>query len=196
MTDKTPDFDDLVGGDDLGADERERLLAMHELLVAVGPPAELPESLRVLTPPKATIIPFPRKYRFTAFAAAALIAVGLFGAGYAIGRVGATDTQAFTVPMTGPRGATAELVVFEQDGAGNWPMQLDVTGLPVLAAGERYELWLTKNGKPVAQCGSFAVEAGKTTVPLNAPYKLRQFTGWIVVRAGHSYDVLLQTKSV
>jgi hypothetical protein len=197
MTERIPDFDDLVGGDDLDRSERERLLRVHDLLVAAGPPAELPERLRTVTPPRATIIPFPRKYRFTAAAAAALVGVALFGAGYGVGQIGG-DAEAFTVPMAGPRGATAELVVFRRDEAGNWPMRLKVTGLEPLAGGEVYELWLTRDGKAVAQCGSFAADPGRTEVPLNAPYPLGEgkFTGWIVVRSGSPEHTLLQTREV
>ena len=38
-------FDDLVDGDDLSPDERRRLEDVHELLVAAGPPPELPAAL-------------------------------------------------------------------------------------------------------------------------------------------------------
>ncbi len=43
MTDK-PDFRELVG-DDLPDEERARLERVHELLVAAGPPPELPPAL-------------------------------------------------------------------------------------------------------------------------------------------------------
>src|SRR5206468_2040698 len=39
------DFDELVGGGDLEATERERLERVHDLLVAAGPPPELPPAL-------------------------------------------------------------------------------------------------------------------------------------------------------
>ena len=38
-----PEFDDLVG--DVPADERERLLRVHEMLVQAGPPPEIPPEL-------------------------------------------------------------------------------------------------------------------------------------------------------
>ena len=74
--------------------------------------------------------------------------------------------------MCGAGQATAELELFEKDEAGNWPMELRVCGLP---AG-RYELWLTRDGKLAEPCGAFAVAAGETTVPLNAPYRLGRST--------------------
>ena len=123
------------------------------------------------------MIPFPRRYRYTAVAAAAVIAASLFGVGYL---VGASDDQPVrTVAMSGA-GARAELDVFDADDAGNWPMELRVGGL----ATGTYELWLTRGGKLAEPCGAFAVSAGETTVPLNAPYRLRDFDGWVVVRSG------------
>ena len=41
----TPDFRELVG-EDLPRDEEERLRRVHELLVAAGPPPELPPHLQ------------------------------------------------------------------------------------------------------------------------------------------------------
>jgi hypothetical protein len=34
------------------------------------------------------------------------------------------------------------------------------------------------------------VAGGETTVPLNAPFKLREFDGWVVVPAGSETPVL------
>ena len=45
MSDRSgPDFDELIGNE-LEGDERERLLRVHELLIAAGPPPELPPEL-------------------------------------------------------------------------------------------------------------------------------------------------------
>jgi hypothetical protein len=181
-------FDELVG--DVDPSERERLERVHELLVAAGPPPELPPQLadapQELRP---SMIPFPRRYRWTALAAAAMLAVALLGVGYAIGR-GAGPTEDFTVLMAGQGDAAAELVVFAKDAAGNWPMELTVHGLPPLSDNLRYELWLTKAGELVEPCGSFAVHAGETEVPLNAPYVLRDYDGWVVVVHGSTKPVL------
>jgi hypothetical protein len=65
-------------------------------------------------------------------------------------------------------------------------MELRVAGLP---AG-RYELWLTRDGKLAETCGVFAVADGETTVPLNAPYALKSFDGWVVVPSGDTTPVL------
>jgi hypothetical protein len=194
-----PDFDELVG-DGLAAEERERLERVHALLVAAGPPRELPPSLASPpAPPQASVIPFPRRYRAAAAGVAAALAVALLGAGYVIGRgttpeeafpVPTTPEEAFTVSMTGAGGARAELVVFAKDAAGNWPMELSVTGLEPLPAGKVYELWLTKKGELADSCGTFSVSAAETEVPLNAPYVLREYDGWVVVEHGSTAPVL------
>jgi hypothetical protein len=190
MTDRHPSFDDLVD-DDLAPAERERLRSVHELLLQAGPPPELPPALEVPPTVKtAHVIPFPRRYRFTAVAAAAAIAVVLFGAGYLIGGNGGSPAALRTIEMVGAGGATASLAVFAMDDAGNWPMELTVSGLEPLPADEKYELWLTRSGKLADLCGTFAVSRGTTEVPLNAPYRLREYDGWVVVRAGTTTPVL------
>lgn len=182
MTGRNLGFDDLVG-DELDPAERERLLGVHELLVQAGPPPELSPEL-ALAPPVAsgTVIALPRRYRFTAVAAAAAVAIVLFGAGYLIGGTngGGGATVLRTVEMTGAGGATASLAVLAKDDAGNWPMELTVRGLPPLARGQSYELWLTRNGELAESCGSFVVAAEETVVSLNAPYRLSDYTGWVV----------------
>ncbi len=196
MTERPPTFDELLGGSDLDPSEETRLRRIHDLLIASGPPPELPpRMLDVPRVPEATIIPFVRRYRFAALGLAAALALALFGAGYGVGRGVDTQSAEFTVPMTGDRGAWASLAVFPADDAGNWPMKLRVVGLPALDSGKRYELWLTRKGALVAQCGSFTVTGRESEVPLNAPYRLRTFDGWVVVVAG-SQEPVLKTETV
>ncbi len=179
------DLRDIVGAD-LEPGELERLERVHALLERAGPPPELsPAVASAPEPPTARVVPFPRRYRYTAFAAAAVAALALFGLGYLAGGGGGPDPLQ-TVAMSGPGQASAQLDVFAKDAAGNWPMELRVSGLP----SGTYELWLTRDGKPAESCGSFAVAAGETTVPLNAPYKLKSFDGWVVVPAGNREPVL------
>ena len=60
-------------------------------------------------------------------------------------------------------------------------MLVKVEGLRQLPKGGYYELLLTKDGKPVAVCGSFKVNPdGVTEVRLGASYDLRRFDGWVV----------------
>ena len=201
-----PDFDDLVGGErengeaDVDA-ERARLRAVHELLVAAGPPPELPPTLA--TPPgrreRPTVRLMPRRRLGAALLAAATLLLTTFGGGYLLGARdrGPSFREDFVLSMHGtgatPR-AAASLVLGEIDEAGNWPMEMTVHGLPPLPPGEHYELMLTRNGKPVKSCGYFTV-SGRTIVFLNAPYKLRQYDGWIVTREGED-EPLLRTEEI
>ena len=182
---ETRDVRDLVG-DDLEPSELQRLGRVHAMLERAGPPPELPPALvHAPEPPSARVIPLPRRYRFTALAAAVIVAAALFGAGY-LAAGGPDPSPAETVVMRGAGGAIAELALFAKDEAGNWPMELSVSGLD---AGS-YELWLTRGGKLAEPCGAFVVSEGKTTVPLNAPYVLRDFDGWVVVPVGGETPVL------
>ena len=180
------DLNDIVG-DDLEPGERDRLERLHALLSQAAAPPELPPGLQHAPPepPAAKVISFPRRYRYTALAAAAVAAIALFGVGYLVGGAGGAEPIR-TVSMSGASPAAAELDLFEKDAAGNWPMELRVSGLEP----GRYELWLTRGGKLAEPCGAFAVAAGETTVPLNAPYSLKAFDGWVVVPSGGTTPVL------
>ena len=179
------DVRDIVG-DDLEPDELERLARVHALLEQAGPPPELAPSVeRSPAPPTAGVIPFPRRYRYTSVAAAAVAAAALFVVGYLVGN-GTSEGPVRTVTMTGAGNVTAELDLFEKDTAGNWPMELRVRGLTP----GTYELWLTRGGELAEPCGQFAVAETRTTVPLNAPYRLKDYDGWVVVEAGDEAPVL------
>ncbi len=193
MSDHRVDLDDLVG--DVPAAERERLARVHELLLQVGPPPELSPALsEPPAPPVAKLIDFPRRYRYSSIAAAAVVAATLFGAGYLVGGSGDPRVER-TVAMSGSQGAKATIDVFAGDAAGNWPMKLTVSGLPTLPHGKTYALWLTRDGKLADPCGTFIVGKGKTVVPLNAPFALKEYSGWVVVEAG-SDDIVLSTATV
>jgi hypothetical protein len=70
-------------------------------------------------------------------------------------------------------------------------MEIRVRGLGPSASGRPYELWLTSGGEPGALCGSFLAEAdGTTVVPMNAPYRLKEFDGWVVVEEGSTTPLL------
>jgi hypothetical protein len=184
MTALPPSFESLVG-DDLDPGERERLRSVHELLLQAGPPPELtPELEQAPVVETGRVIPLPRRYRFAA------VSVVLFGAGYLLGGNGGSAAALRTVEMSGAGGATATLDVFAKDDAGNWPMELTVSGLAPLPRGRTYELWLTRDGELAEPCGTFAVAAGTTEVPLNAPYRLKDFDGWVIVRAGTQTPLL------
>jgi hypothetical protein len=186
---RPPDFDELVGLDVEG-DERGRLLRMHALLVEAGPPPELPPELEggptlAMTMGRRRQ---PRLIRRRVMLLAATIAVlGLaFLGGYLAGN-GNGVTAWKTLQLAGTTwapSASASLTVEPVDAAGNWPMQLAVRGLPRLPAHAFYEVYLTRNGKPYAPCGTFVVASGPaaTSVSLNAPYRFRRSDSWIVTR--------------
>lgn len=189
MSATPPFFDDLVAADDPA---RERLLAAHELLIAAGPQPELPPELaHAPAPPDGKVVPFARR-RFTAIGAVAIAATVLFGIGYAVGGRDGPGTPVQTITLRGANDARATIDVLAQDEAGNWPMTLTVSGLPALPKGSTYTLWLTKDGKLAEPCGAFVVAGGTTRVPLNAPYPLKKFDGWVVVKTGTTQPLLTE----
>jgi hypothetical protein len=168
---------------------------VHELLVAAGPPPEL--STEIARPPRAAaVVALPRRRRLGALALAAALGVALFALGFLAG--GRSDDYGTfdVVTMTGTgaaQGASARIEIFDADDAGNWPMEIDVSGLGPPAEGGLYEVWLTQDGELVALCGSFLADPdGTTVVPMNAPWRLDEFDGWVVVETG-SKDPLLTT---
>jgi Anti-sigma-K factor rskA len=193
MSDHRIDLDELIG--DVPAGERERLARVHELLLEAGPPPELsPELSEPPAPPTARIHDLRHRYRYSVIAAAAVLALTVFGLGYLVGGSGGPRAER-TVAMTGQGGALGTIDVFAADSAGNWPMELSVAGLPALPEGKTYALWLTQNGKLADQCGTFAVGEGETVVPLNAPFSLKEYSGWVVVESGSS-EFVLRTATV
>jgi hypothetical protein len=181
------DFKDIVDTEGLGDDEVARLQRVHELLVAAGPPPDLPPALESpVEPTDAEIVPFPhlpkRRWALVAVLAATLALIA-FGGGFLTGhshaKPAAFDTQR-VVSMQG-KGSVAFLKIGWKDNAGNWPMQFEVSGLPQQKDPRAYYvLWLSRNGKPVAACGSFRVNARNTTIHLSVPYKFSRFNGWVV----------------
>lgn len=191
MTDRPPEFDELVGTE-IEPDERERLQHVHDLLIAAGPPPELaPGSSAPAT--GASVLAL-RSRRGALVAIAAALGVLAFAVGFLAG--GGTDdyTTFKTVAMKGTASAVAAratIELFDADAAGNWPMELEVSGLEPPANGGLYELWLTRDGRGVALCGSFLADPdGSTVVPMNAPWKLADFDGWVVVQEGSDTPLL------
>jgi hypothetical protein len=182
------DFDELIGADVAGAD-RERLRAVHELLVEAGPPPELPASLRdVPQPGKVSVLRKHAPPRKAALIAAAVMAlVVAFTGGFATGdHVTAPTTPVAKLVLKGTSAAPharATLAVLPNVD-GNWPMTLTVRGLPSVAAPTYYVVWLVRHGQPFAPCGSFVVSKSLSslTLKLNAPYSLKTGDTWIVTQ--------------
>ena len=190
MNARGPDFDELVGPE-VEPTERERLLRVHEALVEAGPPPEL--SSRLATPPSPKVVPVAWRRRTGVLALAAALGAAAFTVGFLVSDYGGRSTDR-VIAMSGAGGASASLAIFEVDDAGNWPMELDVKGLAPPASSRLYQLWLTKNGELEALCGSFLAESdGTIVVPMNAPYRLKEFDGWVVVEQGSKEPVLTTT---
>jgi hypothetical protein len=195
----TPAFHEIVGGgEETSPEELAALRQVHELLLSAEPPPALSRRLsRPPRPPRRTRLPRGRARAALAVAASAAAAVA-FAVGYNVGR-GPGFQTAFSQTMHGVgalHGASGWIGVGHRDASGNWPLEMSVRGLPRLPANGWYELSLTKKGEPDVLCGSFRTGAGVvTTVRLNAPGDLGEYTGWIITRGrpGRGHPVLLTT---
>jgi hypothetical protein len=183
-----PRFEDIVD-EELSPGERERLERVHDLLIAAGPPAELPPHLERGPTLAMTLSRKPRsgRRRMMLLAAAIAVLAVVFVAGFAVGNSGNGLVGTHTVKLVGTKqasGALASLVIDNVDEAGNWPMRLSVTGLPKLPEHGYYEVYLWRHGKAVAPCGVFIVagKAGAVSVHLNAPYHIRNGDTWVVTK--------------
>jgi hypothetical protein len=187
---RTPDFDELIGND-VDEVERARLRRVHDMLVAAGPPADVPAALS--SPPVVGV----RRRRVGAVLLAAALAVAAFAGGWFVrGGDDSFDVRR-EVSMRGTEAApiaSGSLRLGYPDEHGNWPMLVSVRGLQPLPEGGYYELLLTKKGKPIATCGTFTVGAsGETTARLGASYKLSDFDGWVVRPYVHGREKLNRT---
>jgi Anti-sigma-K factor rskA len=179
---RPPDFDDLIGPD-VPAEERARLRRAHDMLVAAGPPPDVPQSLEE-PPAPGRVVPLSRRRSAWLGLAAALALAAAFAGGFLLGDREETFETRRDVVMRGTDNAPNASAVIElgaADSQGNWPMLVKVRGLKPLPAGGYYELLLTKDGRPLATCGSFKVKAaGDTTVRLGASYDVSKFDGWVI----------------
>jgi len=196
---REPDFRELIG-DDLPEEERARLERIHRLLVAAGPPPELTPALAEPAAEFETPLFLPRRRTGAVLALAAALALAAFLGGFLAGRHGNQNFTTFkSLQMHGvgtARAASATIDLGTLDSEGNWPLKVDVRGLPRLPRNAYYEMFLTRHGKPAATCGTFVVNGKTGTVRLNAPYKLSQFDGWVVtLERPHStgHPVVLST---
>jgi hypothetical protein len=154
----------------------------------VGPPPELSPRLTdaPATAPRVSFLAHRR--RELAFVLAAALVAIAFGIGFFLGNNGDEFPESRSVAMHGvgtAQTASASILLGERDSVGNWPMLIRIRGLKPLENGW-YELFLTKEGKKIAPCGTFAVrEDGVTEVRLSVAYNLKDFDGWVVV----AYDL-------
>ena len=183
-----PNFDELIG-QDVERAERERLRTVHDLLVAAGPPPELPPhvergptlAMTLAKPPK-------RVTRRVALLAAAICVLGVaFLLGYIAGHNGGGLARGETMQLAGTKAAPsalASLKILPADPAGNRPMRLTGTGLPQLGAEGYYEVFLVRRNGDWEPCGSFIARGTSNgiDVTLNSPYALQPHDSWVVTR--------------
>ena len=181
-----PEFRELVGND-LTPEERARLERVHELLVAAGPPPELPPELA--EPPtgsRPSPIVLPRRRAGAMLALAAAIALIAFLGGFVAGKKGVGQGGSIrTLQMHGTgsaQTASATIDIEKLDASGNWPLRVVVHRLPPLPTGSYYEMFLTRHGTRIAACGIFAVGEKTSTVRLTLPRGVGDYDGWVVTR--------------
>jgi hypothetical protein len=196
---REPDFNELVG-DDLAEEERARLERVHALLVDAGPPPELTPALAEPTTEFEPLTYLPRRRTGAVLALAAALALAALLGGYVVGHRSGEKFSTFkSLPMHGvgsAANASATIDIGAPDKSGNWPLQVKVRGLPKLPTGAYYEMFLTRNGKPVAACGIFGVAGRTSTVRLTLPRSVGRYDGWIVTREQRrstSHSVVLTT---
>jgi hypothetical protein len=179
-----PDFDKLID-DGLDPAEQERLRGVHELLVAAGPPPELPAALAQLPPETsdAEVIQLPGRHRrrgVGVLVLAATVAAAVLG-GYLLGNDNQSSFKTVRVVAMQGHDSFASVSIGPNDGNGNWPLELSVKGLPKLTGKQYYELMLTQNGKPTYPCGGFVMRGHSTTLYWTVPYKLTRTSKWVVM---------------
>lgn len=187
---RPPNFDELVGAD-LDPDERERLKRVHDLLVTAGPPPELTPEVEAGPTLAMTLGRSARRRarrRGALLAAAVVVFLVAFLAGYIAANGGGNGLSAgHLLKLKGTNAAPAALAslrIQPVDESGNWPMRLSARGLPKLPPKGYYAVFLVRNGKIYAPCGSFVVRSADSTVSvaLNAPYRLRPGDSWVVTK--------------
>ncbi len=190
-------FDELISTEALTRSERDRLERVHQLLVRVGPPPELPRSLRRPPAPWRAHRLAPGAARRprgpVLLLAAALVvvalAVGLVGRDVFSGNPRAAGTLSVRLRATAaaPLGASALITAGAPDTAGNWAMKVVVAGLRPLPVRGYYVVYLVRHGRRVAPCGFFNVgRDGHTSVRFSVPYQRTPTDAWAI--AVHRYE--------
>jgi len=189
------DFRDLVG-DDLSQEERVKLERVDRLLRSVpAPPSEVPGSLdravnRIGTERRQWT---PRRL-LVAMTLAVTLAALFFGLGRwtTSGEPHYRATIQMTPAASNP-GASALIKLGDRDANGNWKLKLQVGGLPELTGDGYYVLWLAKDGKYAATCGTFKVR-GDTTIDMTVSYRLSEYDAWVISEARDDAPWLLTAK--
>ena len=186
-----PDFRDLIG-EDLPPDQQERLERVHQMLIAAGPPPELPPELeeapdgRSGAPRRVEPTGLPRRRVGAALALAAAIALIAFVGGYIAGNSRSGPFESVRSVKLANNEASAVVKFGPKDENGNTPMLLTVEGLKKLPERDYYTLYMTKDGKPIVVCGSFNVSGPQsTTLRFPVAYDPSNFDGLELARWDH-----------
>jgi hypothetical protein len=189
------DFRDLVG-DDLSQEERAKLERVDRLLRTVpAPPSEVPGSLDRAVNRIGTERRQWTPWRLVAAVALAVTLAALF---FGVGRwtTGGEPHYRASIQMTpaasNPR-ASALIKLGDRDANGNWKLKLQVDGLPELSGDGYYVLWLAKDGKYAATCGTFKVR-GDTTIDMTVSYRLSEYDAWVISEARDDAPWLLSAR--
>jgi hypothetical protein len=157
------------------------------MLVAAGPPPELPQELAEAPQPQGRLVELARKRLRTGLLLAATLVIATFAFGYFLGAREdsgpSVSAPAQQVVLGKAPDRFAVVGIGERDSNGNWPMVVNVEGLDHLAKGDYYILFMTRNGKPVVQCGTFNVaDDGLTTVSFPVAYDPARYDGLMLSR--------------
>jgi hypothetical protein len=186
-----PNFRDVVG-EGLPPAEQERLERVHEMLIAAGPPPELPPELAEPPDRRGNVTELeptglPRRRIGAALALAAAIALIAFVGGYIAGHSKGTPFESVRTVKLENREASAVVKFGPRDKNGNTPMLLRVAGLKSLTERDYYTLYMTKGGKPIVVCGSFNVRGPQsTTLRFPVAYDPADFDGLEIARWDHT----------
>ena len=189
------DFRDLVG-DDLSQEERLKLERVDRLLRSVpAPPSEVPGSLDRAVNRIGTERGQWTPWRLVAAVTLAVTLAALF---FGVGRwttVGEPHYRAsiqLKPAASNPR-ASALIKLGDRDANGNWKLNLQVDGLPQLSGDGYYVLWLAKDGKYAATCGTFKAR-GDTTIDMTVSYRLSEYDAWVISEAREDAPWLLSAR--
>jgi len=179
-------FDELIGDEPDGV-ERDRLRRAHNLLLEAGPPPELkPEmeagpTLAMTLSRTRTIARKRRPFLLTAAAAAlvaAVIGLGVLGRGHG------HQYPSFSLRGTvfSPNASGTLYIVSTKTSTPR--MKIEVKGLAAIK--KPYVVYLVRNGKAIAPCGSFTVADPnrEVTAVLHSPYPVQSSDKWIVTGPG------------
>jgi hypothetical protein len=185
------DLRDLVGTEP-SPEELERLERVDRLLRSVpGPPPAVPVSLTQAVDRVGLERPALSRRRL---GLAAVFAAAVAAAAFGLGRW--TEAEDFdasrVVAMEATEAAPEAAAVIEigesDEASGNWPLRLEVSGLPQLPAGGYYDLWLAKDGEYAATCGTFNVGPDATRVEMTVSYRLSDYDAWVITASGKGDD--------